>query len=58
MPSREFMIEVFIDDDGYWSYGCPDYDLWGYDNIQKLEEDIVFERSRITQKTENSEEKR
>ena len=35
MPSYYFKFEIY----GYKNYGCPDYDLMGYVNLDELEED-------------------
>lgn len=32
MPSHRFKIEVY----GIMNYGCPDYDLMGYNDINEL----------------------
>ena len=36
MSSVEYRIEVFRDEHNNLSFGCPDYDLWGFTKINEL----------------------
>ena len=36
MNSREYSIEVFKDEKGNLSFGCPEWDLWGFTDINYL----------------------
>ena len=36
MSSDIFRIEIYDNEDGTWSYGCPDENLMGYNDIETL----------------------
>jgi len=45
MSSHLTRIEIYVNEDKSYSYGCPDLDLMGYSDIKELIKDIKIKMS-------------